>query len=137
LQEETPALADALVARGFDVLVETNGSLDISAVNDACIKIVDIKCPSSGENDKNDMKNIGRLGHLDQVKFVIADRADYVFAKKTSCSITAIPKSQVLFSPVYGLLAPATLAEWILKDALDVRLHLQQHKTIWPDERGR
>ena len=135
LQSETPTLIYRLLENGYEVMLETNGSLDISRVDERCIKIVDIKCPTSGESDKNDMENLKRLGSKDQVKFVIENRMDYEYAKETMDSnCPDFPEEQILFSPVSGGIAPSRLAEWILEDNLNVRLHLQLHKIIWPDE---
>jgi 7-carboxy-7-deazaguanine synthase len=137
-QSQTPVLIHRLLENGYEVLLETNGSLDISSVDGRCIKIVDIKCPTSGESDKNDMKNLKRLGPKDQVKFVIGTRNDYEYAKETIHSnCPDFPKDRILFSPCLERIAPAQVAEWILEDNLNVRLHLQLHKIIWPDrERG-
>ena len=122
----------------FNVYIETNGSLNIDKLPKGIVRIVDIKCPTSGESDKNDMKNLKRLGPKDQVKFVIGTRSDYEYAKETIHSnCPDFPKDQILFSPWSERIAPAQLAEWILEDNLNVRLHLQLHKIIWPDrERG-
>ena len=138
LQSQTPILIYRLLENGYKVMLETNGSLDISSVDGRCIKIVDIKCPTSGESDKIDLGNLKRLGSKDQVKFVIGDRSDYKYAKVTMDSISPdFPEEQILFSPVSGGITPSQLAEWILEDSLNVRLHLQLHKIIWPDkERG-
>jgi len=138
LQSQTPILIYRLLENGYEVMLETNGSLDISSVDGRCIKIVDIKCPTSGESDKIDLANLKRLGSKDQVKFVIGDRSDYKYAKVTMDSISPdFPEEQILFSPVSGEITPSQLAEWILEDSLNVRLHLQLHKIIWPDkERG-
>ncbi|MEA1948916.1 MAG: radical SAM protein [Thermodesulfobacteriota bacterium] len=136
LQSETPILIYRLLENGYEVMLETNGSLDISRVDERCIKIVDIKCPTSGESDKNDMENLKRLGSKDQVKFVIENRLDYEYAKETMDSnCPDFPEEQILFSPVSGGIAPSRLAEWILEDNLNVRLHLQLHKIIWPDRK--
>ena len=138
LQSQTPILIYRLLENGYEVMLETNGSLDISRVDRRCIKIVDIKCPTSGESVKNDLENLKRLGPKDQVKFVIGDPSDYEYAKKTIASICPdFPEEQILFSPVSGKIPPSRLSEWILKDNLNVRVHLQLHKIIWPDkERG-
>ena len=136
LQSQTPILIYKLLENGYEVMLETNGSLDISRVDRRCIKIVDIKCPTSGESDKNDMENLKRLGSKDQVKFVIENRMDYEYAKQTMDSTCPdFPEEQILFSPVSGGIAPSRLAEWILEDNLNVRLHLQLHKIIWPDRK--
>jgi 7-carboxy-7-deazaguanine synthase len=136
LQSQTPILIYKLLENGYEVMLETNGSLDISRVDGRCIKIVDIKCPTSGESDKNDLENLKRLGSKDQVKFVIENRMDYEYAKQTMDSTCPdFPEEQILFSPVSGGIAPSRLAEWILEDNLNVRLHLQLHKIIWPDRK--
>jgi 7-carboxy-7-deazaguanine synthase len=136
LQSQTPILIHRLLENGYEVMLETNGSLDISRVDGRCIKIVDIKCPTSGESDKNDLENLKRLGSKDQVKFVIGSRSDYEYAKESMGSIPPdFPEKQILFSPVSERIPPSRLAEWILEDNLNVRLHLQLHKIIWPDKK--
>ncbi len=107
-------------------------------VHSRCIKIVDIKCPSSGENDKNDLENLKRLNQKDQIKFVIGSRKDYEFAKKTTKLIPpGFPMRNILFSPLIEQMHSSQLAEWILKDHLRVRLQIQLQKIIWPEkERG-
>jgi 7-carboxy-7-deazaguanine synthase len=136
LQSQTPILIYRLLENGYEVMLETNGSLDISRVDGRCIKIVDIKCPTSGESDKNDLGNLKRLGSKDQVKFVIGDRSDYEYAKEIMHSISPdFPEKQILFSPVSERILPSRLAEWILEDNLNTRLHLQLHKIIWPDRK--
>jgi 7-carboxy-7-deazaguanine synthase len=136
LQSQTPILIYRLLENGYEVMLETNGSLDISRVDGRCIKIVDIKCPTSGESDKNDLGNLKRLGSKDQVKFVIGDRSDYEYAKEIMHSISPdFPEKQILFSPVSERIPPSRLAEWILEDNLNTRLHLQLHKIIWPDRK--
>jgi len=134
IQEETPLLINELLNTGYKVLLETNGSIDIRMVPSECIKIVDIKCPSSNEKDKIDLNNIKYLGLNDQIKFVIQNREDYLYARnifKTNCK--HLEGGNILFSPVTGKLPPSDLAGWILKDQLDVRFHLQLHKIIWPE----
>ncbi|MDY6831143.1 MAG: radical SAM protein [Thermodesulfobacteriota bacterium] len=137
LQKDTPLLIQHLLSAGYRVLLETNGTQDIGLVDTACVRIVDVKCPSSGESEKNDARNPDRLNAHDQVKFVISDRNDYIFAKKTAGRITAVAPDHLLFSPVHGLLAPSQLAQWILEDGLPVRLHLQLHKILWGEARGK
>lgn len=137
-QQDTPLLIQTLLARGYTVLLETNGTYDISRLDYRCVKIVDIKCPGSGENQKNRLDNLKHLSWNDQVKFVIGDREDYIFAKDIVKLIPAeFPKGHILFSPVHEKIAAQTLAEWILQDHLSVRLHLQLHKILWPNsDRG-
>ena len=137
LQAGTPVLIKRLLNKGYEVLLETNGSLDTIGIDERCIKIIDVKCPSSGENKKNRLENLKRLNPLDQVKFVIKTRDDYDCAKKILKTVPAISANRVLFSPVLKNLKPSLLAEWILDDGLKARLHLQIHKIVWPDiEKG-
>ncbi len=139
IQKETPVLIQRLLEQGMEVLLETNGSQDISKVNQRCRKIVDIKCPSSGEEKKNDYKNINRMTDKDELKFVIGDREDYIFAKNTlvQYGVDVLSANRVHFSPIFGKIDYKCLAEWILKDHLAVRLHLQLQKIIWsPGEKG-
>jgi len=140
MQEETPFLVDKLLSQGFTVLVETNGSCDISLLNPRCARIVDLKCPSSGEQDANDYANLDRLSGNDELKFVLAERRDFEFARDLARRVQKVPAGMAIpvnFSPVFGRLAPKTLAEWILDDRLQVRLNLQLHKIIWGhDARG-
>ncbi len=138
IQEHTPKLISRLIDAGLKVLLETNGSKDISLVDKRCIRIVDIKCPFSGEVEKNDFNNLKRLTPEDEIKFVISDRKDYDFAKNVLKNWNIVPfkPNPVHFSPAHGILDPKVLSEWILEDGLDVRLNLQIHKYIWGDKRG-
>jgi 7-carboxy-7-deazaguanine synthase len=138
LQTETPLLVSMLLDEGFEVLVETNGSQDISRLDDRSIRIVDIKCPASGESNKNYLKNLDHLSAKDQIKFVISDRNDFDFAKEFLDHLQdLLPLDHILFSPVHQSLSPDQLAEWILQEKLRVRLQLQLHKLIWPfSDRG-
>lgn len=139
MQEKTPELIRRLLYLEFVVLLETNGSLDISMADDRCVKIVDFKGPSSGEENSNDLANIERLNPHDEVKLVIGSRDDFEHAKYIEELIHCVPsrRNVVHFSPVYGKLGPRELAEWILADGLNVRLNLQLHKHIWdPRQRG-
>ncbi len=139
LQPETPRLIKTLIAGGHEVLLETNGTIDPFAVDPQCVKIVDIKCPSSGEAGRHHPNTLSRLTAHDQVKFVLGTREDYEFARVALAEVPSrVPVDHVLFSPVSGQLPPRTLADWILGDRLAVRLHLQLHKHIWSGEdRGR
>ncbi|MBW1679697.1 MAG: radical SAM protein, partial [Deltaproteobacteria bacterium] len=135
-QKETPVLIHRLLEEGFEVLMETNGTQDISQVDDRCVKIVDIKCPSSGEDEKNNLENLTRLAGKDEIKFVIGSREDYEYAKKI-LNLNPLRMNAIHFSPVFGEMNPKVLAKWILEDRLDVRLHLQIHKIIWnPEQKG-
>jgi 7-carboxy-7-deazaguanine synthase len=133
LQAGTAELLRRLCEAGLEVLLETNGSVDISAVDERVGRVVDFKCPSSGEAERNLWSNAERLREGDEVKFVIADRADYEFAREAVAARGLAARCPVTFSPVHGRLAPARLAEWILADGLDVRLGVQLHKMIWPE----
>ncbi len=134
LQRDTPALIKALIQRGYQVLLETNGSMDISLVEEGCVRIVDVKCPSSGEAEKNRWENMRHLRPGDELKFVMADRQDYEFAKEVleRFRLMDLKFLKIHFSPVFGALEAKDLARWILEDRLLVRLHLQLHKIIWP-----
>jgi 7-carboxy-7-deazaguanine synthase len=134
LQEGTPHLVTALMERGYQVLVETNGSLDISVIPDGAVRIMDIKCPSSGEHHRVFWENIWHLRHEDEVKFVVSDRLDYEWARGIVQERFGHSKIKILFSTVFGELPPRNLVEWILEDRLPVRFQLQIHKYIWPHE---
>jgi len=139
LQKETPLLINELLGRGYDVLLETNGSKPIRTIDRRCVRIVDIKCPSSGESHNNDYSILEDLTEQDEVKFVVGERNDYEFAKEilsSRISKTRISRPPIL-SPVTQRLDPKNLAEWILDDHLYVRLQLQLHKILWgSDTRG-
>lgn len=138
VQEECPALARALLDAGCTVLVETSGTLPIDVLPAEAIRIMDLKCPDSGECDKNDWSNIEALTPRDEVKFVIASRKDYEWARDTIREYGLNARcAAVLLSPVWGSVEPKQLVEWMLADELDARFQLQAHKVIWPpDERG-
>ena len=138
LQEDVYELMEKLVNRGRTVLLETGGHRPVDRVPGAVIKIMDIKCPGSGEAARNDWSNIEQLTRQDEVKFVIADRADYEFARQViGTHGLAARAGAILMSPVHGGLEPKLLSEWVLADHLPVRLQLQLHKYIWsPATRG-
>jgi 7-carboxy-7-deazaguanine synthase len=119
-------------------MLETGGHRSIGQVPADVVKIVDVKCPGSGEAGRNDWSNLERLSQHDEVKFVIKDRADYEFAKDVMTRFQLPSKcAAVLMSPVHGALDPRVLAEWVLADRLPARLQMQVHKLIWaPDTRG-
>jgi 7-carboxy-7-deazaguanine synthase len=133
LQKGVHSLFRLLLEAGFTVLVETSGERDLSLIEPRVIKIMDLKCPSSGECARNRMTNLRHLSTRDEVKFVIADRGDFEWA----CTILNQYRltqqvNAVLMSPVFGTLLPADLASWILTERLPVRMQLQMHKHIWP-----
>ena len=139
IQEETPALILRLLERNFMVLLETNGSQNIQRVDDRCIKVVDLKCPSSGMEARNDLGNLKKLGSNDELKFVIGDRIDFEYAKGILDEYQKFfsAMNPVHFSPVFGMLEPKLLAQWILEEPLEVRLQLPLHKILWdPNQRG-
>jgi 7-carboxy-7-deazaguanine synthase len=145
LQEEIYPLADQLLTAGYEVMIETSGERFVGRLPKAVIKIVDVKCPDSGEPDTFDQRNLSELDSKDEIKFVISSRRDYEFAREfvgehdlTNCV------SEILFSPVHddphgtwkGLEA-RKLVEWMLEDGLPVRLGLQLHKIVWdPSTKG-
>ena len=130
-------LMTALCDAGYSVSLETAGALDISPVDPRVARIVDLKAPGSGEADKNRWQNIELLRSQDELKFVLASREDYQWAKELLISRKLDGICPVLFSPVWGQLDGAQLAEWILQDRLPVRFQLQLHKLLWGNERGR
>ncbi len=130
------ALLQALLDAGRTVLLETSGAYPIQPVPRAVHKIVDLKCPDSGEQGRNLYENLDHLAAHDELKFVLASRADYEWARDTvrSRRLTGLVRA-VLFSCVFGKVEPAALVEWMLADRLfDVRMQLQAHKFIWPPE---
>ena len=138
LQKDVYPLMDALLARGHEVLLETGGHVPLTSVPAGVKKIVDVKCPGSGEADRNHWDNLSLVGHDDEVKFVIKDRADYEYARGVVAERgLAAQVKAVHFSPVHGVMEPRQLAEWVLQDRLPVRVQLQVHKYIWsPETRG-
>ncbi len=126
------ALLAALCDAGYETLLETNGSQDISQVDPRVVRIVDFKCPASGESERNLWANVEHLTDRDEVKFVIAGRGDYDFARSAVADRALCDKCAVIFSPVADRLAPAELSAWILADKLDVRVGIQLHKMIFP-----
>jgi 7-carboxy-7-deazaguanine synthase len=114
------------------VLLETGGAISIENVDPRVVRIVDIKCPGSGESDRNHWPNTDLLTPRDEVKFVLADRRDYDWAKEVLARYGLLTRCPVIFGPVYNQLNPADLAAWVLADRLGVRIGLQLHKLIWP-----
>jgi 7-carboxy-7-deazaguanine synthase len=138
LQEDVYPLLQALIDRGKTVLLETGGHRSTARVPAAVVTILDIKCPGSGEAEKNHWANLEQLRATDEVKFVIKDRADYEYARDVVMRHNLDSRcNAVLFSPVHGVQSARELAEWILADRLPVRLQLQAHKFVWdPQTRG-
>lgn len=138
LQKWTPALISTLLKKRYQVLLETNGSKSIKAVHRGCIKIIDIKCPSSNESDSFLPGNINYLTEQDEIKFVIGSRKDYEFAKSIiETDLTHVSQKRIHLSPVFGQISFEDIAAWMLEDNLHARFSLQQHKIIWdPDKRG-
>ena len=136
-QKSCLALLSALADRGCDVSLETSGALDVSAVDARVSRIVDVKTPGSGEAAKNHWENLEHLNSRDEIKFVLCGEADYAWAKSVLIERRLDRICPVLFSPVYAELPPATLAEWILRDRLPVRMQIQLHKVLWGETPGR
>jgi 7-carboxy-7-deazaguanine synthase len=138
LQQEIYPLTDHLLAEGYRVLVETSGERNIAPLPRPVVKVVDVKCPGSGEEGKFCFDNLPLLERKDQLKFVIMDEDDYRYARDFLVRYDLHRHvDEVIFSPVFARLAPRRLAEWILQDDLNVRMGLQLHKFIWePDARG-
>jgi 7-carboxy-7-deazaguanine synthase len=133
---DAPALASRLLDDGYEVLVETGGHRDISVMDPRTRIILDVKCPGSGMTGAMDWKNLDRLWPGCEIKFVLADRADYDFAR-TVIAERGLDRWPLLFSPVHDTLNPRELAEWMLADRVPARLQMQLHKFIWdPAMRG-
>lgn len=135
-QKRVHGLINRLVESDYTVSLETAGALSVAEVHPKVIKIIDLKAPGSGEMMKNDYANLDLVNSDDQVKFVIADEADYQWAVETVDKFSIHERCQVLFSPVADLMPPKQLAEWILRDRLPVRMQIQLHKLLWGDTPG-
>ena len=136
-QRECPALLKLLCDAGYSVSLETSGAMDISKLDLRVSRIVDIKTPGSGELDKNRWSNLDHLTSHDEVKFVLCDKSDYEWSVAVMREHELDRICPILFSPVYGSLDPATLAEWVLRDRLPVRVQVQLHKLLWGEGPGR
>lgn len=138
LQEDVYPLMQGLLDRGRTVMLETGGHRSTARVPDQVVTILDVKCPGSGEAHRNDWGNLDRLRPQDEVKFVVAHRADYEYARDVIARHGLAGRAAAIhLSPVHGVLAPRTLAEWVLADGLQARVQLQLHKFIWdPSTRG-
>jgi len=137
VQEDTPALCRALLDIGVTVLVETNGSLDIGVLPPQAVRIVDVKCPGSGEGGSFNEINVNRLRTNDELKFVLSDRADFDWACRFVEQRRLERRCTLLFGAVGERLSPALLAEWILDVRFPVRLNLQLQKVLWGGQRAR
>jgi 7-carboxy-7-deazaguanine synthase len=133
-QAPAGGLLKAFCDAGFETLLETNGSLDISHIDPRVVRIVDFKCPSSGQSEQILWTNVEQLRTTDEIKFVIASLEDYNFARATVAEHSLSDRCTVIFSPAAQRVDPADLAKWILKDSLSVRMGIQLHKVIWPDK---
>jgi len=132
LQPDVIPLMHELQQRGHAVLLETGGSLPVDAVPVGVKRIIDVKCPGSGESERNHWDNLDRLREGDELKFVVADREDYLWARRQITERRLSGRCPILFSPVHESLEPATLAGWVMEDGLAVRVQLQLHKLLWP-----
>lgn len=137
LQGDVYELLRLLLTDEYQVLLETNGSMNLGKVPGGVVKIVDFKTPGSGEGDKNLWKNIDYMNNRDEAKFVLTSREDYLWARARVEEYGLSDRMEVLFSPVIPSLDGRELAQWILDDGLQVRLQLQLHKILWGDEKGR
>jgi len=131
LQKDVYSLMQTLLEKQFTVMLETGGSLALDEVPQPVIKIMDLKCPGSGEESRNNYDNLSGLTLQDEVKFVILNRKDYDWSRKILTKYSIHKRAQVLFSPVYEKLDLRDLAKWVLEDNLSVRLQTQLHKVIW------
>jgi len=136
-QKNCLSLLSQLCDKGYEVSLETSGSIDISNVDPRVVIVMDLKTPASGEESKNRLDNISQIKKTDQIKFVICDRNDYEWSKQKLAEFDLINKAEILFSPVHGEKMAQQLADWILQDNLQVRFQLQLHKYLWNDEPGR
>jgi 7-carboxy-7-deazaguanine synthase len=136
-QKNCPTLLSSLCDAGYSVSLETSGALDISKVDPRVSRIVDIKAPESGEETRNRWENLPHLTPRDEIKFVLANRADYEWARAVIQAQNLAKVCPILFSPVQGELPPAQLADWILADRLPVRMQMQLHKVLWGNTPGK
>jgi len=137
LQHDIYELAERLCDAGKTVLIETGGHRDISKLDARVVRIMDLKCPASGECERNLWQNLAHLRSSDEVKFVVANRADYEWARDTISEHGLEDRVKTLISTAYGLVTPREVVQWMLEDGLRARFQLQAHKYIWrPDARG-
>jgi len=135
-QKNCITLLQQLCNQGYDVSLETSGAILVDAVDKRVVKILDVKTPASGEVDKNKFENFALLNTEDQIKFVICDENDYQWSKQVMIEHQLEKKCELLFSSGHDLLDATTLADWVLRDQLNVRLQIQLHKYLWGDKPG-
>ena len=135
-QKSCLTLLAQLCDKGYDVSLETSGAIAVDTVDQRVIKILDVKTPASGEVTKNKFENFAHLNPQDQIKFVICDEDDYNWSKRIIAEQQLEKKCELLFSPVHGQLEAAVLADWVLRDQLNVRFQVQLHKYLWGDKPG-
>lgn len=136
-QKNCLPLLKSLCDKGYEVSLETSGSIDISQVDPRVVIVMDLKTPASNEESKNRYENLAIIKPTDQIKFVICDRNDYEWSKQQLEKYQLTEKAEILFSPMHGEKMAGQLADWILEDNLAVRFQLQLHKFLWNDEPGR
>lgn len=137
VQEESLRLMKSLCDEGYEVMLETGGSLSIEKIDKRVLIVMDLKCPSSKMEKKNLYENLDYLKPDDELKFVIGNREDYSWSKEIITKYSISSKCKILFSVVFGKLEPVELVNWIIEDKLDVRYQLQMHKFIWhPEKKG-
>ena len=136
-QKRCLILLRKLCDAGYDVSLETSGAIDVAPVDPRVHKVMDLKAPDSGESARNLWSNLDHLLPHDQIKIVIASRADYEWSRAMLLEHTLAQRCMVLFSPVHGAVQPRELAEWIIEDKLPVRFQLQLHKLLWDDAAGK
>jgi 7-carboxy-7-deazaguanine synthase len=136
-QKNSLVLMGMLCDAGYEVSLETSGALDVGGVDRRVMKVLDIKTPASGEEAKNMWSNLDLLNPQDEIKFVLCDESDYIWAKHLLIQKQLADKCEVLLSPAQGQLSPTDLANWILRDQLPVRMQLQLHKILWGNVAGR
>ena len=137
LQPKVALLADRLLDAGYQVLVETGGHMDIDIVSSRAVRIVDMKCPAIEMTDKNEYKNLERVTNQDEIKFVIQNKEDFIWAEALIKQYKLESKCTVILSPVFGVMAPLELTDLLLESGLNVRMQMQLHKLLWsPDKTG-
>ena len=136
-QKSCSKLLTKLCNFGYDVSLETSGAINVSNVDKRVKKIIDIKTPGSTEENKNKFVNLRHLTTRDEIKFVICNQSDYVWAKKKIIEKNMANICEIIFSPAHESIKPKNLANWILKDQLNVRMQIQLHKYLWGDQPGK